>query len=635
MIPFDTFATNDVSFHISSDVAVTGTWTLNDSTTGNITNGKDIDFADLDDGDYRLTVKGEDADGDTFIVEKSFAIDTMPPVLLLTSPVNGGLFDADGSIAITGITDADAKLTVYVNDALYAEGKTVQEMGGVIDGGGVFTLSVPGDGAKSVQSVVVSAADAVMNVSQVHSAKVYNQGFAQIDSVSIYVDGQKFTNGNLPVGDGLSAKLSLGVNTPTGTFLLAEDAPVDFSVQTATGTANLDTKNNLTVISGSMGTITGRFYVADIDQKAADEGFVAAMQASLSFGAEQNELLGDKKEVSVSAGTGGNVTGAGFYAPGDTVVLVAKANSGYQFEQWKVSSQNVSLTSDTTSTISFTMPAENVAIEAMFSRVATNRPSGGGGTKVEDAGEINGKAGKVYFFNLPKDAKGNDYAPYYFENGKKVYVRISSEVDRKMYFIAPVDAVYYLAENAVRFDDIAGHWAEENILYSASRNIFAGMTDTSFAPDEGMTRAMFVTVLGRISGVYEDRNKESGFKDVPGGMWYTPYVAWAAENNIVDGYGDGNFGPDDLVTREQMCAIINRYLEKQAYHISPDVEKMTFYDEEQISVWARESITYCQTRGLILGKDNGNFAPKDNTTRAEVATLMKRLVAKILEAKMQ
>ncbi len=634
-IPFDTFATGDVTFHVSSDVAVSGTWTLNDSITESITSGQDIVFADLEDGDYRLTVKGEDADGDTFIVEKSFAVDTMPPVLLLTSPVNGGLFDTDGSIAITGVTDADAKLTIYVNDVLYADGKTVSELGGTIDGGGVFTVKVPGDPAKSVQSVVVSAADAMMNVSDVRSAKVYNEGFAQIDSVSIYLDGRKYTSGNLPSGNGISGKLSLGVNTPTGTFLLSEDDLVDFSVQTAEGSASVDANHQLTIDAGSMGTITGRFYVADVDQKAAKAGYTAAIQCSLSFGAEQNELLKDKKEVSVSAGTGGAVTGAGFYTPGDTVVLTAQASSGYQFDKWRVTSQNLNLADDKATTISFTMPAENVTLEAIFDRTSNPGNQANSSIRIEGAGELNGREGEIYSFNLPQNANGNNYAPYYYENGKKTFVRISGEVNGRLYFIAPKNAVYRLAENKFMFQDIAGHWAEENILYSVSRNIFAGISDTIFAPNECMTRAMFVTVLGRLSGVYEDKSKASGFLDVPTGMWYTPYVAWAAENGIVDGYGDGHFGPNDLVTREQMCAIINRYLEQQGYNISPSVEAMNFADEAQISPWAKASVIYCQTRGLILGKDNGNFAPKDNTTRAEVATLMKRLVAKILEAKMR
>lgn len=633
-IKIDTFAVNSVDFLIEADTAVTGTWTLNDTESGSFQNGDTLSFAELDDGDYKLTLTGEDADGDGFIVTKSFAVDTLPPVLLLSSPVSGGFFNADGSITVSGVTEANAKLTIYVDGTAYAEGKTVAELGGVIDSAGVFTLTVPGVPSKSAQTVVVSADDAMQNTSETTTATVYNEGLAQIESLTIYADGQSYSNNNIPTGaSGISAKLSLGVNTPSGTFLLEDDDPVEWSVQTVLGSAAVDTSNILTAGADSMGTIMAQFFVADVDDDAAKDGYVGAMYASATFGGENNEVMNDLFNVSVASDIGGSVLGGGYYAPGETVTLTATADSKYKFVGWEIISGSVTLSSLTDATITFVVPDSAVELKAKFELIPTSSGRGGGSSTIKNAGQINGTKDKVWYFNLPQNADGTNYAPYYYENGKKIQVKMSAEIDGKLYFIAPVNAVYYLAENKIVFDDISGHWAEENVIYAAAREIFAGLSETTFAPDSNMTRAMFVTVLGRLAGVSADMSRASDFTDVPTGQWYTPYVAWAAENKVVEGYGNGLFGPDDLVTREQMCAIITRYLKAEGYELTAQAEAADFTDRDSISEWAKEAVSYCQTRELIVGKDNNRFAPQDNSTRAEAATILRRLIEKVLMAK--
>ncbi len=634
-IKIDTFAAGNVEFTVEADAAVTGTWTLNDTESGSFSNGDTISFADLDDGDYKLTLTGEDGDGDGFIVTKSFAIDTLPPVLLLSSPVSGGFFNTDGSITVSGVTEADAKLTIYVDGEARAEGKTVAELGGTIDSAGVFSLTVSGVPSMSAQTVVVSAEDAMQNVSETTTATVYNEGLAQIESLTIYADAQSYSGNNIPTGtDGISAKLSLGVNTPSGTFLLEDDDPVSWSVQTVLGNATVDDKHILTAGADSMGTIVAQFFVADVDDAAEEEGYVGAMYASATFGGENNEVMGSLKNVSVSADIGGKIMGTGYYAPGDTVTLTATANSRYKFVGWEIISGSVTLSSLTDANITFVMPEGGVELKAKFELTSTNSGhSGGGSSTIKNAGQINGIKDKVYSFNLPQFADETKYAPYYYENGKKVYVKMSAEIDGRMYFIAPVNAIYYLAENTVVFNDISGHWAEGNIIYAAAREIFSGVSENTFAPDNYMTRAMFVTVLGRLAGVSADMNRASEFADVAAKQWYTPYVSWAAANGIVEGYGNGMFGPDDLVTREQMCAIITRYLTALGYEITAKIDEINFADNDKISDWAKASVTYCQTRELIVGKENNCFAPQDNSTRAEAATILRRLIEKVLIAK--
>ncbi len=121
---------------------------------------------------------------------------------------------------------------------------------------------------------------------------------------------------------------------------------------------------------------------------------------------------------------------------------------------------------------------------------------------------------------------------------------------------APEDA----GENtAAGFTDISGHWAKEAIRFVTGRGMFKGTGQNTFSPDLFMTRGMFVTVLGRACGADTAGYAASGFKDVAAGKYYTPYIAWAAEKNIVKGVGDGRFEPDKEITREQMAVIFANY----------------------------------------------------------------------------
>ena len=105
-------------------------------------------------------------------------------------------------------------------------------------------------------------------------------------------------------------------------------------------------------------------------------------------------------------------------------------------------------------------------------------------------------------------------------------------------------------------------WFYSAVQYVAENDYMIGVSEDKFAPAMEMTRSMFVTVLARLEGV-EDESAKSNFKDVPDGTWYTQAVNWAAENGIVQGNGEGMFLPDALITRQDMCTMMARYV---AYH---------------------------------------------------------------------
>ena len=186
-------------------------------------------------------------------------------------------------------------------------------------------------------------------------------------------------------------------------------------------------------------------------------------------------------------------------------------------------------------------------------------------------------------------------------------------------------------------------WYYNAVQFVHQNGLMNGMSDSKFAPDTGMTRAMFVTVLGRLAGVTDVKevvNKDGTpciewrlangqwggiaiaqtFTDVEEGQWYTDYVKWAAANGILQGYGDGTFGVDDKVTIEQAAVILYRY---QAAQESPAYDMEGDYtDTDEISAWAMDAMRWITATDIYDGYDGGQLRPKQNAARALVAEML-------------
>lgn len=220
--------------------------------------------------------------------------------------------------------------------------------------------------------------------------------------------------------------------------------------------------------------------------------------------------------------------------------------------------------------------------------------------------------------------------PYYVENGKEVFVGLAKDASGTMKYIAPEGVTVLFRENPKSFNDIAGHWAKDNIDYVTERELFLGTGDGNFSPQSGMTRAMFATVIGRL---YERsygkllQKDDCKFTDVGNDAYYKAYINWASENNIITGIGGGLFKPDREITRQEMAAILYRFAEFLS--VSPSgLEKtqLNYPDAAGISSWAEEAAGYCQQTGIITGRLGGNFVPQGTATRAEVAAILQRFI---------
>ena len=194
-----------------------------------------------------------------------------------------------------------------------------------------------------------------------------------------------------------------------------------------------------------------------------------------------------------------------------------------------------------------------------------------------------------------------------------------------------------LAAKADDFTDVSrSDWFYDYVDYVTSKGYFRGTTETTFSPQRNMTRAMFVVVLFRFDGAKGDRS-QSAFTDVAPGAWCTAAINWAAANKIVEGKGDGTFAPDAPITRAQMCAIIDRYLNcykkdnKVTLPQTGSVSAMS--DQNTVPSYAVDAIKQSQRYGLINGFKDGTFRPNALSTRAHVAAVIYRMADLVKNAK--
>ena len=173
------------------------------------------------------------------------------------------------------------------------------------------------------------------------------------------------------------------------------------------------------------------------------------------------------------------------------------------------------------------------------------------------------------------------------------------------------------------FDNVKfGAWYYDAVKYMREKGWMKGTSDKEFSPEMPITRAMFVTILYRIE--HEPKtNIENAFTDIQANEYYADAVIWAKENNIVNGVSDTEFAPENNITREQMAAMLYRYATyKGIEQAALSKDTLHYSDLDEISDYAVKAVEYCSEKGIMQGKENSSFAPKDNATRAETAAVL-------------
>lgn len=211
-------------------------------------------------------------------------------------------------------------------------------------------------------------------------------------------------------------------------------------------------------------------------------------------------------------------------------------------------------------------------------------------------------------------------------DGAEALIRKSAVVGGTMEIPLDGSAAVKIKDAGKSFRDTTDHWAGNAVAFVTARGLFGGVDSNSFAPDDTMTRGMIATVLYRLEDTPSE-NYDSVFADVTNPMlYYYNGVAWAAKNGIVSGSGI-RFDPDAPVTREQIAVILRNYMALEGRDVTASAPLLDYIDGASISEWASDSMSWAVAQGLLQGKADRALAPQGNASRAEVATLLQRLVA--------
>lgn len=168
-------------------------------------------------------------------------------------------------------------------------------------------------------------------------------------------------------------------------------------------------------------------------------------------------------------------------------------------------------------------------------------------------------------------------------------------------------------------------WFYDGVMGVYDREIMAGVSESAFHPAAAVTRAQTAQVLYNLEGRPVARG--DGFDDVNEDMWYAQAVIWCAEEKLVSGYGDGDFGPEDPVTREQLVTILHRYAAYRRWDVSGTVDLDNYSDGDDVAPWAEDAFGWACDRGVVTGLDDGSLDPQGDTTRAQLAVIIMRLLA--------
>ena len=332
-----------------------------------------------------------------------------------------------------------------------------------------------------------------------------------------------------------------------------------------------------------------------------------------------------------SPAEGGSVSGGGSYTEGTSVTLTATNNPGYRFVGWMEGDQTVS--TDTT----YAFPANsNRSLTAQFDRISSSGGSSDPTYSITLPSRVTGgelklsrryaeKGETVTLTAIPDegyeldtltitDSKGNEIDLTHKGGNEYTFKMPAGRVEIEVSFRKIV-----VEPEPLPFTDVAENaWYAQAVRYVYENGLMAGTSATAFTPDATTSRSMIATILWRMAGS-PVVNYAMDYTDVAQGQWYSEAIRWAASEGIMGGYGNGLFGTNDPITREQFALMLWNYAGKPESNRS-----LTAYpDWTSTSDWAQQAMAWAVEEGLISNL-NGTLAPQGTATRAQAAVMLMR-----------
>lgn len=192
------------------------------------------------------------------------------------------------------------------------------------------------------------------------------------------------------------------------------------------------------------------------------------------------------------------------------------------------------------------------------------------------------------------------------------------------------NSVYGVVQSSVGFNDVTNHWAKDSIEALASRFIVQGTGNETFEPNRSVTRAEWTAMLVRALDLSDKPDKAAAFSDVQVSQWFAGAIGAAAEAGLVQGFEDGTFQPNALVTKQQMAVTLAKAIalvkREQNSAVNSQQLEAVFKDAADIAGWAKDAVVQVYDAGIVHGDSQGLFQPAKPSTRAEAATVLYNLL---------
>ncbi|USB33395.1 S-layer homology domain-containing protein [Paenibacillus sp. YPG26] len=209
-----------------------------------------------------------------------------------------------------------------------------------------------------------------------------------------------------------------------------------------------------------------------------------------------------------------------------------------------------------------------------------------------------------------------------------------TQVSGKYYAVinSLTNSTYSVVWHPREFSDVVNHWAKNAVNDMGSRMVIEGKGDGKFSPNQSITRAEFAAIMVRGLGLAPEASSAS-FKDVKNTDWYSGVIQTAYTNNLIQGFEDGNFRPNDAITREQAMTILAKAmkitaLDKKLPSQDASQALAAYRDADKIAAWAKKGVADSLQAGVVTGRSAAELAPTSEITRAEVAQILQRLLQK-------
>lgn len=224
--------------------------------------------------------------------------------------------------------------------------------------------------------------------------------------------------------------------------------------------------------------------------------------------------------------------------------------------------------------------------------------------------------------NVPTQTTPGTVAVLIHEDGAREVVRKSVAGGEGVSIPLSGSARVEIMDNGKTFRDVpSDNWAANAVAFVSSHELFHGTAADTFSPALPMTRGMLAVVLHNLEG-NPDAAFNDAFTDVGDGSWYAEAVSWAASRGIISGYGNGTFGAEDFVTREQLAVMLWRYAGSPAAAGGGQ----SFTDSGGVSGWAMDAVGWAVENGIINGYENGILDPGGQATRAQAAQMLRNFL---------